>query len=65
MTNDAAVIMELLKRATRAETPVIENVALAAGFLWRCPSRYCGVANPDGHGLCSRCGMARPIKQRP
>lgn len=62
MTLEAATVMALLKRASRAEAPVIEGVALAAGFLWRCSSKWCGTINPDGHGLCSKCGLGRPGK---
>lgn len=65
MTQEAKAVLALLNRASRAEHPVIENVALAAGYLWRCQSKYCATVNPDGHGLCSKCGLGRPGLPKP
>ncbi len=62
MTPNASAVMALLKRATRSEAPVIESVALAAGFLWRCQSKWCATVTPDGEGLCRKCGLGRPGK---
>jgi rubrerythrin len=58
----AAVVSELLKRASAAERPVVENLAIAAGVLWRCKNDRCGVANhalgaPPEH--CPKCGRPR------
>jgi len=61
-------VRELLNTAGRSEAPVIENVALARGFLWRCSSRLgkynstvvgCGRINGDDQGFCPGCGAQR------
>lgn len=60
VTFEAKVVMSLLNRASRAEQPVIEGVALAASYLWRC--HYCKKVNPDGDSHCDQCYSGRPGK---
>lgn len=56
------VVQALLRRATRAEAPVVEALALAAGYLWRCGSKRCARVNGDASVMCQACGQARPGK---
>ena len=57
ISDRAAAVRELLRHATRAEAPVVESLALAAGMLWRC--RLCVQVNDDGQDYCPRCGGKR------
>ena len=59
MTFEAKVVMDLLRRANRAEAGVIEGVALAAGFLWRCRDRDCSHLMGAGENFCDRCHLSR------
>jgi hypothetical protein len=61
VTVRAAVVRQLLQRATRAEAPVVESLALAAGMLWRCLNKYCKAVNNEGEGICESCGIARKL----
>lgn len=59
VTFEAKVVMDLLRRANRAEAGVIEGVALAAGMLWRCRDRDCSHLMGAGDRYCDRCHLAR------
>ena len=55
-------IRALLNRATRAERPVVESLALAAGLRWRCGvSRYCTAINEREVTVCSSCRTPRKL----
>jgi len=59
------IIRELLKRATRAEAPVVEALAHAAGFLWRCQAYGCGTVNGDDRHYCEKCHQPRKVVVTP
>lgn len=50
---------ELLKHSTRHEAEVIEGVAIAAGYLWRCRERTCSTANDADYYWCTKCQRSR------
>lgn len=59
MSFSSDVVRRLLKRATRAEAPVLEGLALAEGIFWRCRMSYCALVNDDTAQKCKKYGSDR------
>lgn len=53
-------IAKLRRKATQAELEVVDTLAIACGYLWRCRVKSCQHVNDGDDSFCGRCHTARP-----
>lgn len=53
-------LARLFNAADDNEADVIEQVAIKAGLLWRCPDEGCRYNNDEQDKVCGSCGKKRP-----
>lgn len=54
------VMRGLEKQALSGELDILYRLAIAAGYMWRCPRDGCRTANHDDRGACANCGDPQP-----
>lgn len=52
------LLARLLAVATDGEASILDDLAIRAGILWRCPN--CAWHNVADDDLCGACGLPRP-----
>jgi hypothetical protein len=61
MSNASKVVRQLIRGANRHAGEVIENEAIARGFLWRCRDKDCAYANDEEDLWCLRCHRSQRV----